>query len=129
MKFCENCDFMLYIKLTEDNKLAYKCKHCGFEKDHNSEDIDNCIYSKDYKINEVSYSWMVNPDLCHDPTLPRVGNIPCPNDKINEETGEYLCPTKTTLKKPNEVIYVLFDKKNLKYFYMCCHCHSTWKHE
>jgi len=119
---------MLYIKLTEDNKLAYKCKHCGLETEHKSNDIDNCIYSKDYKINEISYSWMVNPDLCHDPTLPRVANIPCLNDKINEETGKHLCPTKTK-EKPNEVIYVLFDKKNLKYFYMCCHCHTTWKHE
>ena len=54
----------------------------------------------DYNVTqEWFYKWMINKDLCHDPTLPRVGNIPCPNDKINEETGEYLCPTKTTLKK------------------------------
>ncbi len=127
MKFCQNCNFMLYIKLTENNKLAYKCKQCGFEKEHLPDDIDNCIYSKDYKINELSYTWMVNPDLCYDPTLPRVGNIPCPNDKQDKD-GVFLCPTKNKTK-PNEVIYVQFDKKNLKYFYMCCHCKSTWKHE
>ena len=127
MKFCENCDFMLYIKL-EDDKLTYECKNCGNKIDHKKNDIDNCIYSKDYKINEISYSWMVNPDLCHDPTLPRVSNIPCPNNEKNEDTGEFLCPTKNKTED-NEVIYVLFDKKNLKYFYMCCHCKSTWKHE
>ena len=131
MKFCEKCKFMLYIKLSDDNNsLSYECKNCGYKKDHQKEDIDNCIYSRDYKINEISYSWMVNPDLCDDPTLPRVNNISCPNDKVDDTSGDALCPTKNkTDPTPNEVIYVLFDKKNLKYFYMCCHCHTTWKHE
>ena len=73
---------------------------------------------------------MIHPDLCDDPTLPRVSTIPCPNNNINEETGKPECPTKEKINPvSNEVIYVLYDKKNLKYFYMCCHCHTTWKHE
>jgi len=130
MKFCEKCNFMLYIKITDDHKLSYECRHCGFIKKHESGIIDNCIYSKNYRINDISYSWMIHPDLCEDPTLPRVNTIPCPNDTINKDTGKPECPTKNkTNPEPNEVIYVLYDKQNLKYFYMCCHCYTTWKHE
>ena len=33
MKFCEKCDNMYYIRITEsdESKLNYYCKHCGHE--------------------------------------------------------------------------------------------------
>ena len=62
---------------------------------------------------------MINKDLCHDPTLPKVNNILCPNDD---------CPTNKD-GTPKEVVYLKYDKDNLKYLYMCCVCHHSWKHE
>ena len=119
MKFCNNCDNMLYIKIIDDKDLTYYCKNCGWIKDHDSKDIDNCIYSKNYTNEKISYKWMINKDLCHDPTLPKVNNILCPNDD---------CPTHKD-GTPKEVIYLKYDKDNLKYLYMCCVCHHSWKHE
>ena len=119
MKFCSKCDFMLYVKITDEKNLIYECKNCGFHNEHSKTDEDNCIYSRDYKTDKISYSWMINKNLCDDPTLPRVNNIPCPNDD---------CQT-NTLNTPKEVIYIKFNKTNLKYFYMCCVCKTTWKHE
>ena len=121
MKFCKQCEFMLHIKITDENELSYECKNCGHLEDHPKTDTDNCIYSIDYKTDKISYSWMINKYLCDDPTIPRVGNIPCPNEECSSNSSS--SPT------PTEVIYVKYDKANLKYFYMCCHCKTTWKHE
>ena len=120
MKFCTKCNFMLYVKITDENDLIYECKNCGHHNEHSKTDEDNCIYSRDYKTDKISYLWMINKHLCDDPTLPRVNNIPCPNDE---------CQTNTKGGPPKEVIYVKYNKNNLKYFYMCCICKTTWKHE
>ena len=129
MNFCEKCNFMLYIKISDENVLSFECKQCGHQTEFDSSKTNHCIYSKDYTTDKISYSWMVNKDLCSDPTLPRVNNIPCPNHDIDDK-GQPVCPTKSKMNpKSNEVIYVLFDKKELKYFYMCCHCYTAWKHE
>ena len=128
MKFCTKCNFMLYVKII-DNKLTYECKNCGHIAEPEEHSIDNCIYSKNYTTDTVSYLWMVNKDLCTDPTIPHVSNIPCPNDEV-DDSGTHKCPSKRKEKPaPNEVIYVLFDKNAMKYFYMCCNCYTTWKHE
>ena len=121
MKFCDKCNNMLYIKIMDDEqKLTYYCKNCGWTKDHNSEDIDNCIYTKNYTNEKISYKWMIHKDLCHDPTLPKVNNIPCPNDA---------CPTNSATPEPKQVVYLKYDRENLKYLYMCCVCFHSWKHE
>lgn len=119
MKFCDKCKNMLYIKINdEEKKLTYQCKNCGLIKDHNSKDIDNCIYTKNYTNEKISYKWMIHKDLCHDPTLPKVNNIPCPNDNCPSNKGT-----------PKEVVYLKYDNENLKYIYMCCVCSHSWKHQ
>ena len=46
MHFCNNCDNMYYIKISDenDNTLKYYCRNCGFED--NTLSIDNTCVSK-----------------------------------------------------------------------------------
>ena len=55
-----------------------------------------------------------------DRTLPRVSNIACPNEE---------CPTLLkTEEKPlkNEVVYIVTNKQDMIFQYLCCHCKTTW---
>ena len=59
----------------------------------------------------------VNPYIKYDPTLPRVNNIKCTNKDCNSKKN----------KLQNEVIYIKYDSKNMKYLYVCETCGETWK--
>lgn len=116
MEFCKECENMLYLKLDEADALVLHCKYCGQEQPTPAERVYELANTRvdDY----TNYKLYVTPNIVHDPTLPRVNNIPCPNDA---------CPTKSSKKLEGEVIYVKYDAKNMKYLYYCVHCASFWK--
>ena len=112
MKFCSKCDNMYYIRLNdEDMSLTNYCRQCGNEE-HNAS--SNIIYSEA----TTSYnSDIVNEFTKHDPTLPRISNIPCQNAEcISHKEGE-----------KNEIIYIKYDEVNLHFLYLCTRCDTTWK--
>ena len=120
MKFCEICQNMLYITLKEDEKntLNYYCRNCGYNKDC---ETSVCISSSsDVMRNVNSFRNIINEYTKFDPTLPRVNNILCPNEKCltNEEDAKK--------REEKEVIYLRYDNKNMKYIYLCCVCDTTW---
>ena len=137
MRFCDLCDNMLYIKLGvgEDSKggeggggggstkLTYACKNCGFvrageeeEEGGASNPRDGMIIDANYMSDVATFRQYVTPYIKHDPTLPRVNNIPCPNAAC----------TRAKDASP-EVIYVKYDVANLKFLYHCTHCAAFWK--
>ncbi|VDL64169.1 unnamed protein product [Hymenolepis diminuta] len=71
--FCSECNNMLYPKEDKRNKrLMYACRNCDFMKR-----ADNpCIYVNrlEQEIDELS---LINPDVIHDPTLPRTEEHQC----------------------------------------------------
>ena len=112
MKFCNKCDNMYYIRLNDsDMSLMNYCRQCGNEDTSDSTDI---IYSEE----RTSYNAdIVNEFTKHDPTLPRISNIPCQNAKcISHNEGE-----------TNEIIYIKYDEVNLKFLYLCTNCDTSWK--
>lgn len=112
MKFCKQCGNMYYIKLKDgDMSLINYCRHCGDEDNSANSDI---IYSEE----KASYDTdIVNEFTKHDPTLPRISNIPCQNTEcISNKEGE-----------TNEIIYIKYDEINLKFLYLCTKCDTTWK--
>ena len=70
MKFCENCDNMLYLKIVQDEtngdakSLNYICKNCNNEIEHNTTD-SSCIFKIDYNKAkpEIIYIKYDNEDL------------------------------------------------------------------
>jgi|TARA_B000000475_G_C15993443_1_gene445986 DNA-directed RNA polymerase subunit M/transcription elongation factor TFIIS len=116
MEFCEVCDNMLYVKTNEDKQLVKYCKHCAFEKIESSNTaikISQTIYSED----DLLYNQHVNKYLRFDPTLRRIidPHIACPNTECSAPPDK------------NQVIYIKYDSKNMKYLYVCETCGETWK--
>jgi len=124
MKFCKNCDNMLYIRLlTEDsNQLIYYCRNCGNTDDELNKD-NICISNTDISSKDTAYLQDINEYTKLDPTLPRTSNIKCPNQscKSNHPSDDPSIPSK------NEVIYLRYDEINLNYVYICTQCDTIWK--
>jgi hypothetical protein len=106
---------MLYVDDSQKKKLIHYCKACNNQI--TQENNNSFLIIDDNKINDsTKYSQYINKYIKHDPTLPRVNNIICPNKE---------CTKKET--DSNEVIYIKYDIVNMKYLYYCCHCDLSWK--
>uniref|UniRef100_A0A6C0EK66 DNA-directed RNA polymerase M/15kDa subunit domain-containing protein n=1 Tax=viral metagenome TaxID=1070528 RepID=A0A6C0EK66_9ZZZZ len=84
MNFCQKCEFMVYTKLSTDSKsLINYCKNCSWEGEYLNTGSDETIlvnknnYNKEY----ISDKYILNKYTTKDPTLPRINNIPCINNK------------------------------------------------
>lgn len=118
MHFCSNCQNMYYIRINEDdpNKLEYYCRNCGNEdKLLASENV--CVSKIQIKKSEQSFNHIINKYTKHDPTLPRINTVLCPNLE---------CETNTKSKE-REIIYIRYDDINMKYIYLCSNCDTVWK--
>ena len=125
MRFCKGCDNMQEIVLRGGpsadapdalHELHYICKHCGLSEPAAPDGSSALVMSTDYSDDKTSYMQYATPYIRHDPTLPRVSDIECPNGKCSRAKGA-----------PNEVIYIKYDATNLKYLYHCTHCSIFWK--
>ena len=130
MHFCNKCKNMLYIRLlTEDsNTLIYYCRNCG-NSDQPIDKNNICVLNTNIVIKEKAYLHDINEYTKLDPTLPRTTNIHCPNQSCpsnllqdaDKGSGSEDHPPK------NEVIYLRYDDKNMKYIYICTLCDKIWK--
>jgi hypothetical protein len=129
---------MYYIKINgEDaNTLVYYCRFCGHE-DNEPAESGVVVLRTEYKKTEQQFSHMVNRYIKHDPTLPRIANVKCPNESCtsNAATSTSNAATSTSTStgdkntgdKMPSVIYLRYDDDNMKYLYICEDCDTTWK--
>jgi DNA-directed RNA polymerase subunit M/transcription elongation factor TFIIS len=113
MDFCKLCENMLYIKI-DDDKLKNYCKNCNFSEEVESNQ-SRIIIENNYEMEETSLDDSFNTNIKYDPTLPRVNNIICANKKCTKSKDE-----------DNEIIFIKYDKENMKYKYYCVHCDYFW---
>lgn len=120
MKFCSNCNNMLYISIHESdgNQLLYYCRNCG-EKDESITSESVCVLETQFKKGEQRFNHIINKYTKKDPTLPRIYNVRCPNASCNTNSE--------SAKDPAEVIYMRYDDDALKYLYICVSCDTVWK--
>jgi DNA-directed RNA polymerase subunit M/transcription elongation factor TFIIS len=112
MKFCNQCNNMLY-SIEEREKVAYlKCRLCPYEEAITKE--NPVVYEHDLQ-QDTSIQYSINPYLKYDPTLPRFTNMKCPN---------VTCPTKG---HDSDIVGIKLDAKNVVWMYQCAVCNVTWK--
>ncbi len=118
MHFCQKCDNMYYIKVSDDGKnLSYFCRNCGNEdKSIASETIS--ISKQEFQSTEENFDMYINEYTKLDPTLPRIKGIKCINP-------ECICNKDKSIE--TDILYVRYNEDNLTYIYMCGHCDTTWK--
>lgn len=123
MHFCNKCNNMYYLKLSEEDNdaLIYYCRNCGNE-DHTLTKENVCVLDTTVRQTEQRYSQSINEFTTFDPTLPRINTIKCPNNECpsNQDDGE-------GAEEDREVIYIRYDDINMKYIYMCAKCNTIWK--
>jgi len=137
MKFCQNCDNLLYLKITDNSKveekseedsgsteevtpppspqnpldnkceLKYFCRMCN--EVYESDESDSCVFNINFNLDNIKKNSFINDHIYDDITLPRAEGIKCPNTN---------CPD----TKP-EIIYIQYDKENMKFIYVCLSCH------
>ena len=121
MNFCNNCNNMYYIKLseTDNNELIYYCRNCG-NTDKMLQSDNTCISKTKLNHTSQKLNLFINKFTKLDPTLPRTNTIKCPNENCNtNEVGHD--------DANREVIIIRYDDTNMKYIYLCCKCDFTWK--
>lgn len=121
MVFCDRCENLLVINHHIDeasgkHHIVNSCSNCGpaLDKELPSDKSLKIIENK-YQEAQTNYETVINPYIKFDPRLPRVKNIKCTNADCKLPTGE-----------ENEVIYIKYDKINMKYVYVCVHCDHYW---
>ena len=104
---------MYYIKINDEdsNSLVNYCKQCGYVDTNNTQNIITSISS-------IEDNNIINEYTKYDCTLPRVNNIPCPNNECTSNTNKEIQP---------EVILIKSNEKQLTFVYLCCHCEHSWK--
>ncbi len=130
MHFCSVCDNMYYIRISEkdEDKLIYYCRKCGHTDDELISDPKNVCVSKTHvRKKGATFDHLVNEYTKLDPTLPRIGNIKCPNPNCpsNEQSDE--SPETSDSASSDKVIYLRYDDDNIRFVYICPRCDTIWK--
>jgi len=135
--FCPTCKYYLYLDqvgpsallppeagpiprdpeqvYTGGETLRHICRNCGYQAEDKKGGLILEINLKE-KISE-GYKILMNEFTKHDPTLPHVNTIKCPNS---------LCDTNTS-NKQKDVIYLKYDAVNMKFLYICNNCDTQWR--
>ena len=114
--FCDNCDNVMYVYLDKNDetpKLYLYCKKCLNKQEYTG----NLLYNNDHYI-DLSENINNNKFINYDITFPHIksANIKCPNSD---------CPS-ILENKESDIIYIKYDKDNMKYIYSCNHCGQKW---
>ena len=140
MEFCV-CGNMYYISIsaTDSNALVHSCRHCG-NQDATISTEGACVIDTHYKKGAHQFNHIINKYTKEDPTLPRIYNIPCPNQACVSNHGvsnhgvsnhgvsnHGVSSSASEASVPVEVIYIRYDNTNMKYLYICTVCDTTWK--
>lgn len=111
MKFCPDCNNLLYYLESEDS-IYLVCHNCGHKEDNEN----NVLLTKLYK-NNVQFSTTSNQYYKFDPTLPHTKHRICQNKDCPSNKDESL----------REAVY-LTDKTTLQLLFICCVCNAEWKY-
>jgi DNA-directed RNA polymerase subunit M/transcription elongation factor TFIIS len=100
---------------SDGETLRRLCRNCGYQAEDKKGGLILEMNLKE-KISE-GYKILMNEFTKHDPTLPHVNTIKCPNS---------LCNTNTS-NKQKDVIYLKYDAVNMKFLYICNNCDTQWR--
>lgn len=133
MRFCSNCDNVLYTSLSENdgNSLVYYCRHCG-NKDAASQEEMVVVMNTQLKKTQMNFSSFINEYTKFDPTLPRLMKK-CPNENCatnKHRGGSGTAGADATSgaadEGKSETLYLRYDDNELKYLYMCTVCDTVY---
>ena len=119
MKFCPDCENYLKLEITEtkgnQQTLNYKCNNCSYQENFTQQNA-NCIYKNEYDSQKLFIENQNLDNLFHDPTLPVLNNINCINTDCESQSDDV----------ENNVLFIVTNKSDMKYLYICKYCQAKW---
>lgn len=106
MEFCNKCDNIYYIEITNNGKLNYKCKKCKNSVNLNEINDKPYLIKTNIQKKKASYEYNINEYTKYDNTLPRVKHIKCP--KCYKKTESRASKGSS---EPEEIIPEVQEKK------------------
>ena len=119
---CPICDYYMPLAPRRGNdlntamELVRVCKNCGNTKEEKKGLVMEVVVQE--KASE-SYNVFVNEFTEQDPRLPHISMLKCPN--VNN------CPSRIDPNVKPDIIYLKHDMANMKFLYICTHCHTQWR--
>jgi DNA-directed RNA polymerase subunit M/transcription elongation factor TFIIS len=110
--FCDKCDNVLFIQ-TDSDGAHFVCPCCNTRVEMFTDNSSRCI-SRRSLVGESIQTSTINPHVLEDPTLPCTTMINCPNKEC------------TRGDQPNQVVYMNYNNKELRFLYSCLHCKHNW---
>ena len=130
---------MFYLRLvkktdTQDDNLIYYCRNCGNEDMSLISNLNNLYVSRTDIKTSTNYKNKINKYTKLDPTLPRIGNIDCPNMNCasnikSEDSSKKASSKEDKPEAEKEILYIRYDDKNMKFIYLCAVCNTVWDTE
>jgi DNA-directed RNA polymerase subunit M/transcription elongation factor TFIIS len=108
MKFCPECNFLLYYH-EKDKQLHQNCKNCGYDEKSDEVIISTTVYKKDI-IEDITF----NKYNVYDNALLHTIHYTCPNKK---------CETFENKELKDAIIY---NEDDLQIVYICTVCKTEW---
>tara|TARA_Y100001970_G_C13522606_1_gene503730 strand:+ start:65 stop:424 length:360 start_codon:yes stop_codon:yes gene_type:complete len=115
IKFCNDCNNLLYLYTDDNEDIYFACKTCGNIKQY---DLNKSTIIKNDKI-PISNIINVNKNITNDITLPQITNninLKCINNKCESVVN----------KLDPKITYMKYDIDELKYIYICQYCGQKW---
>ena len=112
MKFCSECESMLYAKEGEEGGLYGECNNCG-----NVEPLKDSIIQENIYKTSGFQDFASKSNMVYDPSLPHTITKQCPNEN---------CPSRKDNKLQEAV--VVTNPKTIKLTYICTICKTEWKY-
>ena len=117
---CPICEY--YMPLTQDPKsttekagdLYRVCRNCGHTENQKQGLVMETVIQGQ---SSEAYKVFLNEFTKEDPRLPHVKNLQCPNES---------CKSRTKQAEP-DILYIKYDKENMKYIYICTVCDFSWR--
>jgi DNA-directed RNA polymerase subunit M/transcription elongation factor TFIIS len=122
MRFCQLCNYYLYLTVAEGNSgMNLLCKNCGYSEKLEPKNAQEALiletqFRSGSSASGASSGITVNQYTKHDPTLPHIKSLRCPNGGCESNTGA----------KERDVIYIKTDPVNMKFQYVCTVCNEEW---
>jgi hypothetical protein len=98
-----------------ETEFIRKCRNCGFQQNETPGLVMEMVVQE--KTSD-SYKVVLNEFTKDDPKIPHLKNLKCPNDT---------CPSRQPGGPESDVMYIRYDRENLKFIYLCTHCPTHWK--
>ena len=113
MKFCVQCNNMLYTVVEAGEGAFNQCRKCPYKEPITAE---NPLVYEHLLKEDTTAKLVKNKYLKEDTTLLRFSSIICPNAD---------CPTKKGVV--SDVVAVKVDPVNVVWMYQCAVCDWSWK--